>query len=124
MKTMLIVAIVFIGIIALNIGVYIATKRMAKRFIIENKALCLAFVSPAELKEKMYQYYLNQYMENEVAEWKQEIEIVKMKGLEGCGLEETSMAKILENFLREEYDKLQEKIEIIEKKNSKYSRKK
>lgn len=55
-------------------------------------------------------------MENEVAEWKQEIEIVKMKGLEGCGLEETSMAKILENFLREEYDKLQEKIEIIEKK--------
>lgn len=116
MKTMLIVAIVFIGIIALNIGVYIATKRMAKRFIIENKALCLAFVSPAELKEKMYQYYLNQYMENEVAEWKQEIEIVKMKGLEGCGLEETSMAKILENFLREEYDKLQEKIEIIEKK--------
>lgn len=116
MKTMLIVAIVFIGIIALNIGVYIATKRMAKRFIIENKALCLAFVSPAELKEKMYQYYLNQYMENEVAEWKQEIEIVKMKGLEGCGLEETSMAKILENFLREEYDKLQEKIEITEKK--------
>jgi len=109
------ILITAILIVLINIGVYFAAKHMAKKYLADNKLVCLAFVDFNGLTKKMYDYSLNAYMEDTVAGWKTEIEMIKKDGLsEKPGAD--SLVIRVKNNLYEKYNALQEKIDNCEEK--------
>lgn len=103
------IVITAVVIIAINIVVYMLAKYFAKKFLLDNKAVCLTIIDPNGLKQKMYDTSVAEYMESTVAKWKEEIEWIKNNGLaENMGND--SLVTLVKNDLFCKYTALDEKI--------------
>lgn len=103
------IIIAAIIIVAINIIIYIIATCLAKKFLKDNKAVCLSFDNEKELKQKMYDHSVKKYMEDTVSVWKAEIKSIKNNGLSDNPRSDSLIA-LVKNDLHEKYDEIEEKI--------------
>lgn len=106
-SSIIIVAMLIIGF---NIIIYILTRYFAKKSLEDNKEMFLYIINSNELKQKMYNAGVKNYMEHTVADWKKEIEVIKQNGVSE-NFEENSLAALVKNALYENYNLLEKNIE-------------
>lgn len=105
------VVIVFVLIVVINVVAYFAAKYTAKKYLSDNKVVCLSFIDPIGLKKKMYDHDVSTYMENTVANWKEEITSIKTNGLGYDFADSNSLIGSVRSDLHEKYIVLENKID-------------
>ena len=98
-------------IVVINIIVYFMAKYFAKKYLADNKAVCLCFIDPNGFKNKMYDHRMNEYMKNTVAAWKNEIEMIR-NNVVSYNLGSDSLIVFVRNDLYYRYNDLEEKINV------------
>lgn len=103
------IVVVIVLIVVINGVVYLAARYGAKKFLADNKVVCLSLMDSNRLKQKMYDQRVSAYMEGTVAVWKGEIEVIKNYGLRDQP-ESNSLAAFVRNDLYGKYSALEEKV--------------